>query len=322
MDDLRHLGWFLEVAKAGSFSGAASKIGVATASVSQSIAKLERDLGVRLFNRNTRQIQLTTEGRMFLERVQEGLAKVNEAVALLDESRDQASGRVSISMVSSFSKSYLMGVYKDLLKRYPKISVELSFSDGWVDLIKENHDIAIVRAPLADGNYVSRRLCTVPIMLFASPEYLRVRGIPGGPEDFGSHEWITMRRPRGSPIFKIVPRTVRPGDEEAHAVTLPTEASRFVIGRQLDAVTGALLAGLGIGVHSLSRARRFLETGQLKIVLPDYCLWQSQDIHIQYPHREYLPRKVRVVLDYLIERFGNDPEIQFSEGFIDRHTAR
>lgn len=322
MDDLRHLGWFLEVAKAGSFSAAATRLGVATASVSQSIARLEHELGVRLFNRTTRQIQLTTEGRIFHEKIEEGLAKVNEAVALLDESRDQANGRVSIATVSSFSKSYLMGVFKDLLRSHPKISVELSFWDGAVDLIKESHDIAIVRAPLSDGNYVSRRLCTVPIMLVASPEYLQSHGIPRGPKDFAAHDWIAMRRPRGSQVYKIVPRMARPGDEEAQALTLPFDSSRFVVGRQLDAVTGALLAGLGICVHSISRARPLLEAGRLKIVLPDYCLWQSQDIYIQYPHREYLPRKVRVVLDYLIERFSSDPEMQFSEDFIARHAAR
>jgi LysR family transcriptional activator of dmlA len=306
MYDPRDLFPFVEAARRGSFSAAARHLQVTPSAVSKSIARLEKALNVSLFNRSTRQFQLTVAGQQFYERLGVALQDIENALESLDEARQTPTGLVRLSTMVSFGKHFVLPLVTDFHARYPEVALEIQFDDGTPDLIRERFDLAIRRGPLREGRSVARLLCTLPLVLVASPGYLARRGIPQSPEDLTGHECISVRFPFG-----------RHAKWSFRAATGPIERTyvhhpqgRLVVSEQpADTLVDAALMGAGVTAIAACFALPGLRSGALKLLLPDYLLDRDSEVFIQYPHREHLPLKVRVFSDFLLDRLRDDERL-------------
>lgn len=348
MDELGVLRWFVEAANCGSFTTTAQKFGVSPAAVSMGMSRLEKRLGTRLFNRTTRQLHLTSEGRVYLDKAAQGLALLAGAAVQVQGMRDEPNGLIRLCTVTSFGRHYLLSLLAEFLEKYPKVNLETCFQDEVPDLVKDGFDLAIRRGVTEQTNYVTRRLCKRPIILVASPAYLARKGVPETPDDLIGHDWISSRispRQVHSLEFKPVKAKVRkPGKKpseiskgftlildpldatfsrrsENKTVIIRQHPTRFTITKQPDAVCEAAVSGMGISILSTNLALPHLRSGALKLLLPNYVVDGHFDIFIQYPHREYLPPKVRVLIDFLVERCAADPELSYDPVTLRRYAA-
>ncbi|MGP3791487.1 LysR substrate-binding domain-containing protein [Pseudomonas sp. B392_1p] len=305
MDDISGLIPFVQAVKSGSFTAAAKQLGISTTAVSKSIARLERRLDTRLFNRTTRRLHLTAEGQLFYEHVDAGLAQIRQASALLRDAREGPAGTLRVSTVTYFGRYFLMPLVPDFLEAYPKIDLEISINDEMPDLVEEGFDIGIVHGTPRETRYVSRHLYRLPLVLVASPEYLARKGEPHTPQELKEHDCVVAVGPAGRAVWSFQPAS-RPGSETAeHYLYNPT--GRVVVSKLLDTVVDAALMGLGVTIAFVESVLPHLQSGRLRVLLPDYLIEDQGDanveIHLQYPNREYVSLKVRALVDFLVERF-------------------
>jgi DNA-binding transcriptional LysR family regulator len=309
MEDLQNLVPFVNAVRCGSFVAAAVRLQVTPPAISKSIARLERELGVRLFNRSTRRLDLTAEGRAFFERVSQLLAGVDEAVADLAAAAREPQGLVRASVTATFGRHCVMPIMRDFFARYPRVELELSFDETPPSLVEGGLDVRIRHGRSRETSQVSRELCDYPIALVASPEYLQRQGAPRTPAELAEHDCIGVRRPFGKAAWQLAriptraPRdAAKDEDEFIHNPHGP-----LTVATQLDASLTACLFGVGIAPCSVPVILPHLAAGRLKVVLPDYRIRPDKgtptQVFIQFPHREYLPAKVRVFVDFLLERF-------------------
>lgn len=316
MYDPRDLFPFVEAARRGSFSAAARQLQVTPSAISKSIARLEKALDVRLFNRSTRQLQLTTDGQLFFERLSGALEGIDAAVESLDEARHTPSGLVRVSTIVAFGRHFVLPLVRDFHARYPHVELEFQFDDGTPDLIQGRFDIAIRRGPLREGRSVARQLCVLPLVLVASPDYLAQRGVPETPDDLAAHECVSVRFPSGRHAKWLFTR-VHDAATFAHQ-----PKGRLVVSEQpADTLIDAALMGTGITAISACFALPWLRSGELKLVLPGYRLERDSEVFIQYPHREHLPLKVRVFSEFLIERLRSDEHLLCRPDMLDAFSA-
>lgn len=290
---------FVQVADGGSFAAAARKLGVSSASVSKNVAGLERALGVRLMNRTTRTLKLTSEGVTFLEQARIALDALDLAVDTVAAQRVEPSGRVRISTSAAFGRDQLMPALPGLLERYPELSVEVDFDDRCIDLINEGYDLALRGGQIPDSALVSRTICRLNMALFASPAYLGRHGVPRTPQDLKQHKIINRRFLNGSYSkwsFRSMDGSIETFEPEASTVTLSSP----------EALAQAALLGLGIAQVGVHHAWPHLRAGTLKVVLNDCHHPGDYEMVLQYPHRALLAPRVHAVINYLLEVFSKD----------------
>lgn len=297
MRNLHGLTSFLEAASAGSFTAAAVRLEVSPAAVSKNVMALEAELGVRLFNRNTRRIRLTPEGERFAEQARGALRALDDAVAGVSQAQAAPAGRVRISVGASFGREYVLPVVPALLAAHPKLEIEVALDNRTVDLVGEGYDIGIRGGRARDSSLVSRRVCALPLVLLASPDYLSRRGRPRRADDLARHDLIGVRFADGhSATWKLRPAPRKPAVEwlpTARAWVSDPEA-------QLDLAR----AHAGIVQVALHHAATDLASGRLQRVLADLHDPEDREIHLHYPHRQFLSPRVRVVVDTLLSAFA------------------
>lgn len=307
MESINHLACFVAVVRSGSFAAAAAGLGVTPPAVSKSIARLERELGVRLFNRTTRQIRLTGEGRGFYEKVGVLMSGIDEAVDDVRSNARELRGRIRVSVGATFGRHCLLPAIAEFLLLYPNIELECAFEDRPRSPVEQGFDVEIRHGQGRETSQVSRPLCPYPIVLLASPAYLARRGVPRSPAELAAHDCIGIRLPSGTVAsWRLVRRS---GKGPPHQY-LPR--TRFTVAAQFDASLDAALEGIGIAPSALPVVWPHLREGRLKVVLPDYRIDSAEPgggrIFVQYPHRQYLAPRVRAFVDYLLQRFAASAE--------------
>lgn len=245
---------FCAVVEAGSFTAAARALGLTPAGVSRAIAKHEAALGVVLFRRTTRRMQLTDEGAVYFERCREGLALLEAAERAVTELESRPRGRVRVSAPTTYGHFRVAPFVARFVERYPEVDVELHVENRNVDFVSEGFDLAIRMGDLGDSSLVARRLEDGALGVFASPDYLRRRGRPRSAEDLERHDLLGFVRPstgrvlpwifqeRGGEHFEIAPRArIRCAGDFLACVTLASagaglvQAYRFLVARELAA---------------------------------------------------------------------------------------
>ena len=186
-DDLEIL---LAVVDSGGFSAAADNLNVQVARVSRAVSKLEKQLGVTLLNRTTRRVELTDEGRQFVDTVRRGLLLIQQAEEEVIARGERPKGRLRVDAASPFVFHQLIPLIKPFKQAYPDIELELSSNEGFVDLLEKRTDIAIRIGDLSDSTLHARPLGTSQLFIVASPAYLRQRGVPATAADLSHHERI------------------------------------------------------------------------------------------------------------------------------------
>lgn len=178
MDRLNSMEIFAAAAKAEGFSAAANRIGLSRASVSKSVMQLEQHLGTRLFNRTTRRISLTEVGQIYLARCTEILNDIAETEAIAAAQSNQARGRLTLSVPTSFGILHLQNATPEYLREHPQVQISLNLADRFIDVVDEGFDLVIRIAELEDSSLIARRLAPCRRLLCASPAYLEEHGWP------------------------------------------------------------------------------------------------------------------------------------------------
>ena len=288
MDKLTSMTVFVRVAKAGSFAGGASELGISRAMATKHIMQLESSLGTRLFNRTTRSLSLTDVGACYLERCQQVLTDVEEMEAAVTHLQTEPRGVLKISAPPVIGATHITRAVAEFLKIHPDLTVDMILQSSPGDLIDEGIDIAIYLGDLDDTSMVARKLGSSPMVICASPEYLAKHGTPKTPEDLYQHSclinWASTPRNKWKFKGKIGYITV--------------SVSGRMQSNVADANRIAAINGLGLVMLATYVVGRDIERGKLIPVLENYVL-PPLDIHAVYPHRKYLSAKVRRFLDFL-----------------------
>ena len=287
MDYLNEMALFVEVAQANGFSRAAAKLGMPQSTLSRRIAALEDALGLRLFNRSTRRLELTGAGAYYLERALPIVAEARLLHGALDEMRDTVRGALRVSLPVDMAYNMVAPLLPEFAVRYPELRVDFDVTPRKVDLIGEPFDLAVRTGKLPDSDYIATPLAEFSGCLYAAPGYLAQRGEPLSPDDLAAHECLR---------FSDGLWTVQRGSERA---TVQPQ-SRFGANspgmlRQMAA------AGLGIALLPEILVRDDVAQGRLKAVLSD---WQSEKtpVHALTATR-LLTANVRAFIGFLRERW-------------------
>jgi DNA-binding transcriptional LysR family regulator len=288
MFDLEDLSTFVEVADAGGVTAAARRLGLPKSIVSRRLVRLEQDLGAQLLARTTRGAALTEAGASFREHAARVVAEFEAAREAVSPEGDVC-GRLRIAAPLSFGPTHLAPVLADLARRHPKLHVHAAYSDRFVDLVGEGFDAAVRVGYLTDSNLVARRIAPLRGKIVASPEYIKAHGTPRTPEELLKHECLMQ----GTESWRFVSNgktiTVRP-------------QGRFKADNGV-ALTVAAIAGIGIAALPDFLIEAHIASGALQPVLVDYPPPEI-GIYVVRPPGEFAPRKVRTLIDILVERFG------------------
>ena len=301
MKQLQGLLAFVEAATTGSLTAAADRLDVTPAAVSKSLAKLEEQLGVRLLQRSTRRISLTDEGSGFLMKARAALRALDDAVADVAQAARTPAGRVRISVGISFGRRWVLPLLPSLTARYSALSIELDLANRPIDLVAEGFDIGIRGAVVEDSSLVARRVCKLPVVLVASPAYLKQAGVPTHIEDLAQHRCAAVRYAGGTPIAW---RFRRAGGRRIDFVP---EAALSV--SDPEALLDLALAHAGIVQAGLHHALPFLRSGRLKLVMPQWHDSGDREIVLHYAHRQFLAPRVRVVVDALLAHLAQAADL-------------
>jgi DNA-binding transcriptional LysR family regulator len=293
--ELQHLHSFLQTAEHGSFSAAARVLGLTPAAVSKNVARLEAELGVRLFHRSTRHLALTEGGERFLLKVHDPLQALGDAMVDARGVDREPVGTLKVSMGQAFGRRFVLPLLGNFLAKYPRIVPDWHFDNRQVDLVGEGFDAAIGGGFTLASGLVARTLGPVHIVAAAAPRYMEKRAMPRSPDDFASFDGI-MRR--SSPTGRIRPWTLRP--TRGPEVPLPCRP-RLVLSDP-EAIADAARLGLGVALLPMPFAVESLRNGELVRLLPG---WYSDagPLSLYYPSRRMLPTKTRVFAEHVVERF-------------------
>jgi DNA-binding transcriptional LysR family regulator len=295
METLANLESFVRSAEAGGFSAAARRLSLTPAAVSRNVAALERNLGVRLFQRSTRKLILTEAGERFLLAIRDNLNELQASIASIATDRGEPGGVLKISMGMTFGVEYILPLLPEFLKRYPNVRADWQFENRQVDLVAEGFDAAIGGGIELAPGLVSRVLAPAHIIAVASPSYLKGRTPPADPSGLAAFDGIVMRSSKTRRVRERAMRNAA-GDE----MTVPLKAT--VAFDDPEAMCQAAVLGMGVTQIIVAHALRHLESGALVRLVPQWYA-DAGPISIYYASRRQLPAKTRVFVDFVAEAF-------------------
>ncbi len=283
---------FVRVAELGSFASASKALGVSASAVSKSVAKLEERLQLRLFQRTTRALSLTDEGRWFFERCGRVLAELDDAEQSMRERAASPAGVLKVELPAALGRMKIAPALGTLTSRYPKLRVEASFNDQLTDLIEAGLDAVVRIGEPRDSRLMVRRVGTVRYIVCAAPAYVGAHGAPQTPADLDNFDCIGRVPQGGSSQVKW--RFASPGDGTAFA----KEVAGTLAFDSNDVIIDAGLAGTGLVQLHTYMAEPYLRSGQLVEVLPEYAA-EGPPISVLFPSNRHLAPKVRVFIDFV-----------------------
>ncbi|SCK15985.1 LysR family transcriptional regulator [Vogesella sp. LIG4] len=300
MDTLKALMVFMTTAENGSFSDAARKLGVSPAAVSQSIARLEQELEVRLFNRTTRQLTLTEDGRRFYAQCRGPVNNLDSAIQQLKASRDEPAGHLRISLPNAFGRRFILPLMEEFCSRFPKIRVFFGMDDHFSDLIEDGYDVGVRVGMMPDSRMVARHLAHIPQYVVAAPGYWDEHGKPRNPEELSAHDCINFQFPTSGRLYKW--------EFERSGERIPLEVSGTYTVNDVDAVIELARLGLGVAQLPAHEVLADVRAGRLEAVLTDFVSME-RSIYICFPHRDHIAPRTRVFVDFVLEKLLEHPDI-------------
>jgi len=282
---------FVAVAEQASFTKAAKRLGLSTATLSQSVRALEERLGVRLLNRTTRSVALTDAGERLLKQLRPLLDGFDAAVETVNAFRDKPAGHLRITAPPPIARFVLTPVLPRFLKRYPAVTVEISVETGFADIVAGRFDAGFRRSNLVARDMIAIRVTDdMRPVVVASPDYLARHGRPQTPSDLHSHNCIRFRTQDGGFIpweFVI----------EGHTVELDVEGS--VVCNDPDMLFNATLEGIGIAHTIEEYVTPMIADGRLVRVLEDFTPPSQFGFSMYYPSRRQNPAALKVFIEFL-----------------------
>ncbi|SDH85598.1 LysR family transcriptional regulator [Pseudomonas panipatensis] len=284
---------FVRVAEQGSFSAAASQLGVARSVVTRQIAALEEHLGVKLMVRSTRSLSLTSAGSAYLEKCRAILDLVQEAEAGVMEERLTPSGQLRVSLPLSFGLRRLVPLLLEFSRAYPEINLAMDFNDRHLNLIEEGFDLSIRITGQLDPGVIARKLATCRLITVAAPEYLARHGRPRHPADLTEHACMGY-----SPQANNRPLNFQvDGHMESFYRSYRLQANNG------DVLAEAAAQGLGITMQPDFIVDDYLAAGKLQTVLEDFEP-PVLGIYAVLPTNRYIPHRVRLLIEFLSNKLA------------------
>lgn len=297
MDRFEEMRTFIRVVEAGSMSAAADRLGIAKSAVSRRLSDLESRLGVQLLNRTTRRLNLTDSGSLFYQRCQRILADLDESEHFVLSEHTRLRGTIRIAAPLSFGIQHLSPVLDDFLKEHAELSLDLELNDRTVNLMDEGVDLGIRIGKLQDSTMMARKLSHTKLIYCASPAYLERHGEPQIPEDLKNHCGLSYSNVSEGQLWQF---TNEKG--QAYSVHVPFRMRA----NNGDVLLKAALDGLGVVATTSFICYREVEQGLLRQILSNYKS-DEMGIYAIYPSQQHLPGRVRLLIDYLAARFGEEP---------------
>ncbi|CAG4917978.1 LysR family transcriptional regulator [Paraburkholderia gardini] len=295
MDKLAAMQAFVRVVDSGTFTRAADLMNVPKSTVTRLVQELEKDLGVRLLHRTSRQLTLTQEGQAYYE----GSIRILDEVGSLDGGVSSATrlpkGKIKIELPGSLACQVVMPAMPDFFARYPDVQVEMNIGNRPVDLIAENIDCVVRLGPLLNDSLIARPAGTLPLIICASPAYLARHGMPREPAGLSQgHTIVRMTSPRSGRdfVFQLARDDAVVEVHGAHQLTVNDSGAALAAG----------IAGLGVLTTYAFLVEPHLQSGALQRLFPAWHAGQIP-VHIAYPANRHLASKVRVFVDWAITLF-------------------
>jgi DNA-binding transcriptional LysR family regulator len=292
--DLNRVAIFARVVEARGFTAAARALGLPKSSVSRAVALLEEELGTQLLRRSTRALTLTEAGSAFYERAARGLEAMTEARDAVVALEEHVRGPIRITAPVDAGAWLLGPLIATFLERHPEVRIEVVLTGRIVDLVQEGIDLALRAGPLRDPELIARRLAPLALGLYASPAYLDARGAPESVAALAEHRCVVFRGQRGGAVWTLE----GPAGAESVEVEGALRADDFAF------LAAAVIAGAGIGL--LPELVAAESGGRLVRVLPDRSV-AGGGLHLVYPPAPFLPRRVALFRDFLVEALGPRP---------------
>lgn len=291
MYNLNDLVFFVQAAEFGSFAAAGRRLGQPKSTVSKRVAELEAALGARLIHRTSRSFALTETGRDFYDHARAAVIEAEAAETVVRNRLAEPSGTVKITASVPTAQFHLADRLHALARRFPKLEVQLHVTDRFIDLVQEGFDIAVRShyAPLPDSGLMQRQIDTDPLILVASPAYMKERGTPSEPEALKEHDGL---------IVAASARSWRLSTDSGKIVEVAPRP-RFFADESVVLLKSAI-AGLGIACLPDSIAAPAIKEGSLTVVLPEWTAGMITTT-ILTPHRRSQLPSVRAVIDFLSE---------------------
>jgi DNA-binding transcriptional LysR family regulator len=299
MDTLTRMRAFIDVVEAEGFSAAARKIGRSKALLSKYVRELEDELGALLLNRTTRQFSLTEAGHTYYQRASEILRDVESLQETVRESSSDIRGRIKISASRSFADADIGQCLIDFCAEQPDIILDVRLDDRFVDLVEEGFDLAIRITRMQDSSLIAKRLAPFRVIACGTRELIERVGKPERPEQLSSLPCIVDTNNRSRNTWQFQKEN---GPSISVQLSGPMEINSPLATRR------AALAGLGFALLPDFIARPDIESGKLVSILDEFVMHDA-GIYAVYPHRRYLPAKVRILVDYLTKWFKDNRRV-------------
>lgn len=293
--DIDALKLFVRAAELLNISAAGRDLGLAPAVASTRLAKLEQQLGVELLHRSTRKVSLSVEGAEWLPYARDILTVHDNGLAALGHGKSEISGTIRFAASSTFAQLHIIPLLPELFALHPKLKLDLRLSDMPLDLLEGSFDLALRNAELEDSSLKARKLCDVETRFYASPAYLAAKGEPKQPSDLSDHDLIA---------FRTVSKVDVVSDKGEQAI-VPIDGPHCRIfvddGASMRLAT---IEGLGISTNVDWSVAHSVAAGELIRVLPEWKVADDVALWLVYPKTNVLTAKVRMLIDFFVERLG------------------
>ncbi len=295
MERSHEMGIFVRVVEEGGLSAAARSLNLAPSTISKIMTRLEERLGVRLMNRTTRQFKLTGEGEEFYKRSRAIIQEIEDAEAAVSRAKADLSGPLRVISMVAFGNYQLVPIIPEFLARHPGVHVDLTLTDGKMDVIEAGADVGVLHGNLPDSSLIVHRLVDDRRLVVASPDYLKRFGVPRQPEDLMKHNCIIW------------------WNAQRHLNRWPFDGGRVItVKGNVTVDNGETLVRMATAGAGLIRLAEFvagaaIRDGLLVPVLTEHTKDDVLPIYAIFPHRQHLASKVRAFVDFLDEKFSPVP---------------
>jgi DNA-binding transcriptional LysR family regulator len=290
MDKLGTLNVFVQTAEGGSFVAASQRLGLSSSAVGKAIARLEQEIGARLFHRSTRSMTLTEEGSFFLDSCRRILSELDAAQAQLSRSQSKPAGLLRVSF--PLTGMLLMPAIAAFMDAYPEINLDLDFTDRLVDVIEEGFDAVVRTGEVRDTRLMNRKLGSFRHRIVASPDYLKAEGFPNSPEDLLHHRCMHHRYANSG---KLEPWPLNSNGKDLR-ILLPTTT----IASTLEPLIHLAENGYGVTCLPNFAVAQQIKAGKLVPLLDEFMV-ESGVFRVLWPTSRYLSPKIRVFVDFMAQ---------------------
>jgi len=296
MDKLASIRAFTRVVAQGSFAAAARELRLSRSAVSKHVIDLEAELGVQLLNRTTRSASPTENGQAYYERCLEILADLEAADIAAARAQAEPRGTLRVNAPMSFGTLHLGRCVAEFMERYADLQIQLVLGDQFVDPVQEGYDVTLRIADLPSSTLVARKIVPARRVVCAAPSYLERRGTPQHPDDLRTHDCLNYGHLATGNQWKLT------GPDGDHWIAVPW----VLCANNAEILRDAAVRGRGIALLPTFIAGADLQQGTLSSILADYKA-PELSLYAIYPPTRHLSVKVRIFIDFLVERLGQRP---------------